>query len=192
MLTLVTPPTTEPLSIASIKAYLRIDHDDEDLLLGVLRDSARAHAEHETGRVFMEQTWDYVLDRFPSGDIRIPIAPLKSVQHISYWPIDGSPQVVLSADHYVIMRDLPRPRIVLAPQKAWPDTTERVDAVTVRFVAGYGTTEDDVPAAIRQWMLLRVAALYEYREAISSGQIHPLPRSHVDGLLDPYRVVEAG
>ncbi|PRP71499.1 hypothetical protein BUE93_05735 [Chromobacterium amazonense] len=50
-------------------------------------------------------------------------------------------------------------------------------------------TAADVPESIRQWVLLRVATAYAQREAVSSGQpLQAMPRTFVDGLLDPWRV----
>ncbi|WP_047244133.1 head-tail connector protein [Chromobacterium subtsugae] len=48
---------------------------------------------------------------------------------------------------------------------------------------------EDVPEAILQWVLLRVATAYAQREAVAAGQpLQVLPRTFVDGLLDPWRV----
>lgn len=50
---------------------------------------------------------------------------------------------------------------------------------------GYGETPADVPAAIRQWILLQIGHLYEHREATVEGSVTPLPNLHA--LLDPFR-----
>lgn len=50
---------------------------------------------------------------------------------------------------------------------------------------GFGSKPEDVPAAIRQWVLLTVAHYYENREAAAPGSLAPLP--FIDALLDPYR-----
>lgn len=47
----------------------------------------------------------------------------------------------------------------------------------------------DVPASIRQWMLLTIGALYANRESVITGiSVSQLPRSLADGLLDPWRI----
>ncbi|MBS6615393.1 MAG: head-tail connector protein [Sutterella wadsworthensis] len=51
--------------------------------------------------------------------------------------------------------------------------------------AGYGAEPSDVPAAIRQWILIQVAHYYEHREATVEGAVTPLPKLHA--LLDPFR-----
>ena len=50
---------------------------------------------------------------------------------------------------------------------------------------GYGAEPSDVPAAIRQWILMQVAHFYERRQAATQGELKKLP--FVDALLDPYR-----
>jgi uncharacterized phiE125 gp8 family phage protein len=61
-----------------------------------------------------------------------------------------------------------------------------VNAVRVRYRAGYGDTADTVPKAIRAWILMHVAAMYEQREAVAAKDIKALP--FLAGLIDQYRV----
>nr|DAH64522.1 MAG TPA: Head Tail Connector Protein [Caudoviricetes sp.] len=57
--------------------------------------------------------------------------------------------------------------------------------ITRDGVQGYGTSPNDVPKAIKQWILLHVGFFYENRQAASSGVSTPIPR--LDALLDPFR-----
>lgn len=50
---------------------------------------------------------------------------------------------------------------------------------------GFGEDPTDVPASIRQWILMQVAHFYEQRQAATQGELKKLP--FVDALLDPYR-----
>ena len=93
----------EPVTLEEARLHLRVDHTDEDALIGSLIIAARELAEHETGRVF-------------------------------------------STD--------------------WP--------------AG------DVPASIRQWMLLAIGDMYDRRAA--SGERPAVRHDFVDARLDRYRI----
>lgn len=189
-LVLIAPPAAEPISLTTAKTHLRVGTTDEDALIGALIAAAREQAEHATGRVFITQTWELVMERFPTdGEIRIPLAPVAVVDSVKYYDAAGALLTVPATDYQLSLAEL-RPRIVPANGKTWPVSAQRLDAVKVRFTAGYGPDEASVPAAIRQWMLLRIGALYEHREAVANGTVAELPRSHVDGLLDPYRVIE--
>ena len=70
----------------------------------------------------------------------------------------------------------------------WPSTIYQTNAVQISYTCGYGNAAA-VPAGIKAWMKLRLAALYENREEVSVAQrvtVQELP--YVDGLLDPYRI----
>lgn len=58
--------------------------------------------------------------------------------------------------------------------------------ITRDGVKGFGTNAEDIPASIRQWILVQVAHFYEQRQAATAGELKPLP--FVNALLDPYRV----
>jgi hypothetical protein len=73
--------------------------------------------------------------------------------------------------------------------ETWPATRNEMNAVRVRFVAGYGS-KADVPEILKTWAKVRINTLYEHREAIITGTIvASIPRDFVDGLLDSYRVL---
>ena len=60
-------------------------------------------------------------------------------------------------------------------------------AVTITFMAGYGATEDLVPAPIRQAILMQTASLYENRGDVASELSDVATR-----LMYPYRIVSFG
>jgi hypothetical protein len=67
-LTLVTPPTAEPVTLASLRAWLRVDDDDttQDQEILALGQAARRYLEQQIGKVFVSQKWQVTFDRFPS------------------------------------------------------------------------------------------------------------------------------
>lgn len=60
--------------------------------------------------------------------------------------------------------------------------------ITREGCEGYGSEPRDVPAAIRQWILLHVAYFYEDRSAATDGAKSVIPR--LGALLDPFRTWE--
>lgn len=52
-------------------------------------------------------------------------------------------------------------------------------------VEGFAEKPEDVPAAIKQWILLHVGHFFENREAASASTLNVLPC--LGGLLDPFR-----
>ncbi len=72
---------------------------------------------------------------------------------------------------------------------SWPTTRDEVNAVRVQFTAGYGAAASSVPASVRQWMLVTVAALYAQRESFDlAGRAGVLPDRFIDRLLDKEKV----
>lgn len=137
----ITPPRAEPVSLVEAKAHLNVDISADDTLITGLIAAARAAAENIAGRAMVLQTWDLVLDGFPSGatcPIEIPLPPLRSVTSISYIDVDGVTQTWAAADYTVDTSGF-KGRILPAYSEVWPTTRDVINSVTVRFVAGYAT-----------------------------------------------------
>lgn len=181
-------PTEEPVTLADMKVHLRVTHDDDDAYIEALIGAARAVCEQKSGLCLITQTIDIVADEWPDDDDQtLPVHPIQSVTWLKYYD-SANVQQTLSASVYHVTTYGPAARIALAYGQVWPVHYCRPDAVTLRVVAGYGASGDAVPLAIRQWIMLHAAALYEQREAVidsqSAVQVSPL----LDGLLDRYRV----
>ena len=187
-LKLIQSPGAEPLTVVEAKQHLRVEHSVDDALIGALITVARQRCEHETQRALVNQVWERVLDGFPGVELLLGRPPVRQVQSITYLDAAGDSQTLPSAS-YVLDADAEEGWVLPAADEVWPETADSVNAVRVRFEAGYGDTGAAVPAALRQWMLLQVGALYAFRESIAAGaSIHELPGRFVDSLLDPYRV----
>lgn len=176
MLTRFAAPSVTPVSLTEIKAHCRVDGSDDDTTLQIYLDAAVAHldgAEGILGRCLVTQTWDYNLDAF-DGDIVVPLPDLQSVTSVTYVDSAGATQTVSAADYTVAGQ-----RIV--PDTSWPVAGDVPNAVTVRFVAGYGLAAA-VPAAIKAAILLYVGDLYANREG--SGEFGNMAAR---ALLMPYK-----
>lgn len=156
-----------------------------DQLLNVLIKSARQYAEQLLGRYLITQTVDLYLDEFPTQAINM--RPLQSVTEITYVDTAGDTQTLSAADYIVDSTGSPA-RITPAYGVSWPSARDQVNAVKVRFVAGYGSAST-VPQCVRNWMLMRIKQLYDQRDMINVGNVvTEFPYSYVDGLLDSERV----
>ena len=184
-LKLVTAPTEEPVSLADAKLHLRVDGTTDDTLITALIVAARKWAEEYTGRQFVTATWDWFLDGFcPS--FSVPLPPLQSVTSIKYLDTTGTEQTLASSTYRVDAVSEPG-RIALDYGKSWPSTHPVINAVTVRFVAGYGAAAA-VPEPIRQAILILIGELYEQRQESIIGNIQSSVPFGVRALLTPYKV----
>jgi uncharacterized phiE125 gp8 family phage protein len=169
---LATPPADEPVSLAEAKAHLRLTQDDEDGMISRLIVAARRLVEAQTGLVLIRQGWTVSLVRWPDDRvIRLPLAPLISIDAVS------TGGAALGASHCeadTVAGEIRLLRGAIPP----------AGAVTVSLTAGFGAA-NDVPAPIRQALLMILAHLYEQR-----GTDHPPPLPlTLRALLAPYREV---
>ncbi len=156
-----------------------------DSEISALVRAARTTAESKTRRALVTQTWDLILDRFPCWEITLPKSPVQSVTSITYVDDNGQTQTLDSAEYLVDTSSAPG-RITPAFGKSWPVSRWQNNAVTIRFVCGYGSASD-VPAGIKQWMLVRIKHFVDNKGPVVVGTISSeFPRSFVDGLLDDF------
>ena len=188
-LKLVTEPATEPVTLAEAKLHLRVEHTDDDELISALIQSARQRAEHLLGRALITQTWARVLDAFPPAEIELGMPPVQTVSSIVYIDGAGDSQTMAGADYSLDSTSVPGWVLPAVDLASWPATLDTANAVTVTFVAGYGGSGSDVPAAIRTWIKLEIGTLYKHRESIVAGvSLAELPGGYHERLLDPYRI----
>lgn len=180
----ITAPAAEPVSLAEAKAHLRVEVSTDDALIGALITAAREAVEHELERSLITQIWEQVLDAFPVAFV-LPRGPVDSIVSVKYLDLDGVEQT-LDPSGYVMDNTSDPAYLVPAYNAAWPETRATINAVRVRYTTGYGAAGSDVPAAIRQWMLLQIGAMYDNRAA-AGVQVFALP--YADRLLDRYRVM---
>ncbi|MBE3590004.1 MAG: phage head-tail connector protein [Firmicutes bacterium] len=188
-LRVVTPPASEPVTLAEAKLHLRVDATDDDALISGLIRAAREHAEQILGRALMTQTLELGLDDWPRDEILLPMPPVQSVASISYTDAAGVVRTVDPASYVVDTASEPA-RVVLRWSYTWPaDVLQpQSGAIRVRYVAGYQSAAD-IPQAIKAAILLHIGHLYENREAANIGNIvTELPLAY-RALLSPHRVV---
>jgi len=182
-----TPPAIEPVDLARAKLHLRVDHADEDALITDLIVAARTECENRLQRTLITTGWTWPLDAFPAGGGMLvpPMPPLITLGVIQYVDTDGVAQT-LSGSGLLHIDPISEPGRIAPVSGSWPATADRINAVTITYTAGYGPAAADVPAPIRQWLLLAIGDMYANRERSAE---HPkVPQGFADSLLDPYRI----
>jgi uncharacterized phiE125 gp8 family phage protein len=176
----ITDASSEPITLAEAKLHLRVDGSEEDALITDLIKTVRVACEGECHRTMVTTTWELVLDAF-SPALKLQHPPIIDVVSVKYLDLNGAEQT-LDPQDYVLDKEQDPGWIVPAVDKAWPDTYERINAVRVRYRAGYTT----VPAPLKQWMLLHLGHYYKNREASGPGNVAPLP--FAERLLDGFSI----
>lgn len=180
---LITPAEELPVSLVDAKKRLRVDFADEDTVITQLIKSATTYAERFLGRALVPQTWELTLDAFPANEIKIPLPPLIEVVSIKYDDGAGTEQT-LSVSSYSV-DSVSQPGWVV-PASSWPSTFDGINAVRIRFRAGYVDENSPqghaVPDDIINAIMLRVKADYD------ANQDSEDMRRAAKDLLRPHRV----
>jgi uncharacterized phiE125 gp8 family phage protein len=180
---LITPPAALAVLLADAKANLRIDGTDQDALITAWIEGITAHAEHLTGRSFINQTWRVTLDRFPDA-IELPNPPLASIVDVAYQYVDGVVQILDPADYLVDTESEPG-FIVPGHNMSWPLTYDGINTVAVQYVAGYGETHESVPNGIKLYIM---ATLAQQFDPAMRPEKETTQSVFTERLLDRYRV----
>ena len=184
-LILLAGPAVEPITLAEAKLYLRVEHADDDALIGSLITAARAHVETRIRRALITQTWRIVRDAWPrDGRITLPIAPLRQVVAARAFDGEGIAEPI-DAEEFVV--DVAAGVIGLGPW-ALPVPGRAVGGIEIDVELGYGPTAADVPQPLRQATRFLLAHWYDNRGLVGA----PAPGTlfaTVDQLLAPYRIL---
>lgn len=168
---LITPPDVEPVTLAEAKVQATVEHGEHDSMLQLLITAAREEAELRTGRALITQAWQQRQEA-DGNTVCLRRWPVLEVTSVS--DEEGTLDV---ADYEVELGDFPA--VVANRQLS--------GTVTVEYSAGYGAAGADVPAPIRQWILVTVASMYEHREKAVTGTI-TASHDFLEGLLDRFVV----
>lgn len=139
-LKLITAATALAVSLTDMKTALRIDGSERDAEITWAIQSATAIVSHEGHKEVMQQTFELTLDAFPDA-IELTRVPVQSVTSITYADVDGTATVMSSALYALDdADDYGFAYVVPAYGSQWPVTRDQINAVKVRYVAGYAAT----------------------------------------------------
>lgn len=198
--------TSEALSEAEIREYLRIDEDSELLTLQLLRKAAREFCENYTGRLLLDQTLTLGLDatneiynplwegervgpyiNFGKDYIVMPTAPVREINSVTTYDDNDNATVMLASRYYVDIAREPA-RVVLRTGETWPSALRVANAIEVNFKAGYANA-GEIPHALKMGMLQHIAYLYDQRgdmkDYLQTRSVPPM----VANMYHPYKLI---
>jgi uncharacterized phiE125 gp8 family phage protein len=184
---LLNGPAVEPLALADAKAFLRVEHADDDDVIAALVAGARIHIEAQTRRALITQSWRLVRDAWPAdGRIAAAPAPLRSVTAARVYKDDGT---TTDIDTQAFVLDTASaPGVIAFAPWSLAQPGRAVGGIEIEFEAGYGDTAADVPEPLRQALRLLLSHWYENRGLVADHVVALLPAT-VAALIAPYRVL---
>lgn len=180
--TVISVDGVEPVTLDEAKQQCYIPTSDTDTTMEALLDSiitaARSYGENRTWRTLVDSTLELRMDSFPDGVIELPRPPLVAITSVKYLDSNGTEQT-LAASKYTVDTNSTPGRI--EPTESWPSTKDVIDAVRIRYKAGYGddsgssTAPEDVKIALK----MLVKFMYDNRDSFvlleRSGEYHEAP-----------------
>ena len=163
-------PTSEPISLADAKNYLKIDFNDDDDLISSLIIAARVRLEKYAGIAMSPRTLQVVayIDEF----IEPPYAPINEIISVEYW--DGESWVMMELGDYRELGSIYKKVYMVANQMM---------EYRLTYTCGYTTTPDVIKTALYKVL----ADLYDYRE---SSVEDSKPNANITSayeLMKPYK-----
>jgi uncharacterized phiE125 gp8 family phage protein len=182
-------PAIEPVSLAEAKLHLRVDTAAEDALISSLILTSRLHIETALDLALITQSWSTFIDTWP-GDpvIALPLRPVQAITAVRLYAGDGTYET-LNPSRYLLDGAGSPARLVRRSPATYPRPGRIANGIEIAFTAGYGNTPADVPAPIRQSILLLVAHWYEHREIVDTTASAVRVPTLVSDLLQPYRTI---
>ncbi|WP_417417468.1 head-tail connector protein [Hoeflea sp.] len=177
------PPLAEPVTLAELKAHLRIDATDEDGLLEGLIRVARTHLEAVTGVALMSQGFRLALDDWPQDAvIQLMRTPVQTVDAILLYDADGvARNLELSG---LLLDGIAHPARLVVTQR--PRPSQPINGIEIEFTAGFNSI-NEVPPELKRAILIHAAHLYEFRGAVSADmQPASIPAGY-DRLIAPWQ-----
>jgi uncharacterized phiE125 gp8 family phage protein len=184
---LLSGPAVEPITLAEAKAYLRVEHSDDDLVIAAFIAAARIHVETQTRRALITQTWRIVRDAWPcDGKLSVSPSPLQQILAARVYETDGS---TLPIDTQAFVADkASAPAIVAFAAWSLPVPGRGVGGIEIDVRVGYGDAGVNVPEPLRQALRVLVAHWYERRGVTAPGAAAMLPLT-MSALIAPYQVL---
>jgi uncharacterized phiE125 gp8 family phage protein len=194
ILTEVSTPAAAAVPVRALADHLRLgtgfaDDGSEDAVLELYLRAAMAAIEARIGQALLSREYSWTVTRWREDASQgLPIGPVLSVDAVTLIGADGA-ETAVEPEAWSVLRDSRRPRLVGRFGRNLP-RIPRSGHAEIRFSAGYGAAWEDVPADLRQAVLLLAAHYYENRSDTPQGA-GAMPFG-VLVLIESYRSIRIG
>jgi uncharacterized phiE125 gp8 family phage protein len=155
--------STDVLSLADAKLFLRVDSDAEDSLITDLIKVAVEHVQNHTGQL-LDEVDDVVIWAEDWETLQIPIAPITSIKSIQYYDESNTLQTLASNLYWMQEGESVSPQIRF--DLPLPDLyDERTHRIKIIADVGFAVIPSELKHAVR----LMMSQYYDVRENFAVG-----------------------
>ena len=188
---LTIPPIESPVTLEEAKVQLKLDTDADDAFIENLIVAVTDFYEKYTKRDFITKGYtSWITGFYPY--IQIRKTPNVTITSLNYYDVSNVLQIVDNTV-YTLSHSNDFPVLHTDVNQYWPNTVIKNQNVNIEFTVGYGTAAD-VPALIKQAILLGIATLYENRgdcgDSGGCGDCSRLLNPTAGSLLRAYRITD--
>lgn len=137
-----------PVSLADMKAYMKVTNTSDDDLITAMISAATEWGQKYTGREFTDNEWALLIDCF---DTRIEVrrSPVATIDQVDYL-VSGSPVTVDASVYYLKFGNF-ESEILLNEDQEWPtDGDNREQGITITFTTEQYQCNDLIENGIKQ------------------------------------------
>lgn len=183
-------PAALPLTLTEAKRQLRIEESETafDADITALVKAANDWVYATCHVTLITTDYNAIFESFPQcRRFKLPGFPISAIESVDYIKPDGT----LDAAGFQLDSIQVPASIYPEVGEQWPEVqADRIDAITIEYAAGYGTTSAAVPELAKHLLRLLVAHWFKHREAVVTGTISKEIEIAADNLMKLLRVNE--
>ncbi len=180
--------TNEPVSLATLKNFLRVTHSSDDALIQTMEIAVRRWLEKYLDLALVPKIYNLYQDTVPEERFWVfPINPITGLNAIYWYDLADTQNLWNQTGNYQFSQLDTVSGVFLEVGAVWPFVTRLNDAWQVNFNAGFDNVTNITPEPIQMAIQMIADDWYSNRgQIMDNTTIH---MSHaIKSMIEPYKV----